>query len=66
VDPPRPPPPAPWREDEEHYFNEFKRFRAAGHEPPVPPVGGNITFTTSTSFNINQRFFKSEEADNLV
>lgn len=24
------------RENEEHYFHQVKRFKAGGHEPPVP------------------------------
>ena len=47
----------PYRDDEEHYFFQFKRFAAgtAAHAPPVPPVGGQDFITTSIKNASNQR-----------
>ena len=41
----------PQRENEEHHYEQFKRFRADGHAPPVPPVGGQSHFSTTSAFN---------------
>jgi hypothetical protein len=46
------------REDEEHEFLQFEMFRAGGHAPPAPPVGGKRTFISS----FNQRFNKKYES----
>ena len=63
VPPPRPDPPC--RTDEAHYLEQVKRFKAGGHAPPAPPVGGQFLFTSNTVFNLMGSKKISEGADSL-